>query len=180
MNRNYKSACLYFYRFMVSTPSSELATALTAFMLLLLATFGRHVSGDTSPLLRCPLTCQCDGSYTSTVVSCVNSYLSDVPQLPVSVWKILINENNITRLRADTFSELRKLRTIRIFENNIHSIDEEAFKGFSSLDMFEESLSSFEKGIFRFFTNLMKLSLRVKLTGITKRDNNLFYSDFAC
>ena len=168
---------------MVSTLSSVVATTMTSVMLLLLATFGRYVSGATSPLLRCPLTCQCDGNYTNTVVSCVNSYLSDIPQLPVSVWKILINENNITRLRADTFSELRKLRTIRIFENNIHSIDEEAFKGFSSLDMlylFEEFLSSFENGIFRFFTNLMKLSLRVKLTGITKRNNNLCYSDSAC
>ena len=173
MSRNYKSACLYFYRSMVSTLSSVMATMMTSVMLLLVTIFGRHVSGATSPLLRCPLTCQCDGNYTNTVVSCVNSYLTDIPQLPISAWKILINGNNITRLRADSFSELRKLKTIRIFENNIQSIDEKAFKGLSSLDMlylFEESLSSFENGIFRFFTNLTKLSMRVKLTEVPQRE----------
>ena len=158
---------------MVSTPSSELAAALTAFLLLLLATFGRHVSGATSPFMRCPLTCHCVGNYTSTVVSCANSHLTDVPQLPVGTGRILISGNNITRLRADSFSELRKLRTIRIHENNIQSIDEKAFKGLSSLDklfLSEESLSSFENGIFRFFTNLTKLSMRVKLTEVPQRE----------
>ena len=173
MSRNYKSACLYFCRSMVSTPSSELATALTAFLLLLLATFGRHVSGATSPFMRCPLPCHCVGNYTSTVVSCANSYLTDVPQLPVGAWKILIKGNNITRLRADSFSELRKLRTVRIYRNNIQSIDENAFKGLSSLDklyLSEESLSSFENGIFRFFTNLTMLSVRGKLTEVPQRE----------
>ena len=97
---------------------------------------------------------------------------------PASVTEITqlrpcIASNNITRLRADSFSELRKLRTIHIFENNIQSIDQKAFKGLASLDTFhlsEVSLSSFENGIFRFFTNLTKLILRVKLTEVPQRE----------
>ena len=142
-----------------------MAAALTSFLLLVLATFGDYILGAASQRLRCPLTCECDGSYAHAHVSCINSYLTDIPQLPVGTWKVLISGNNITRLRANAFSELLNLRKMRIYKNNILSIDERTFEGLASLDMLyldEEHLSSFENGVFRFFTNLTMLSMRVK------------------
>ena len=146
---------------------------LTSFLLLVLATFGRHVSEATSPRLRCPLTCLCKGNYSRALVSCTNSYLTDIPQFPVGTRRIWIKENNITRLRADAFSELHKLTTMRITNNNIQSIDERAFEGLAAIEylcLFEEVLSSFEIGVFRFFTNLTVLKMGVKLTEVPQRE----------
>ena len=142
-----------------------MAAALTSFLVLVLATFGGHILGAASPRLRCPLTCECDGSYEHARVVCTNSYLTDIPQLPVGTWNVLIRGNNITRLRANAFSELHNLRNMRIYKNNILSIDERTFNGLSSLYVLhldEEHLSSFQNGVFRFFTNLTTLTMRVK------------------
>ena len=146
---------------------------LTSLILLVLAPFGRHVSEAMSPRLRCPLACQCSGSSVHAVVSCTDSYLTDIPQLPVDTRTILINGNNISRLQANAFSELHKLTNMRIYKNNIRSIDERAFIGLASLENFnlvEEVLSSFESGIFRFFTNVTMLSLRVRLVEVPQRE----------
>ena len=136
-----------------------------SFLLLVLATFGGHILGAASPRLRCPLKCECNGSYAHVLVLVTNSYLTDIPQLPVGTCKVFIRANNITRLLANAFSELHKLRNMRIYNNNILSIDERTFDGLFSLyvlNLVEEYLSSFENGVFRFFTNLTSLSMRVK------------------
>ena len=162
-----------FCRSVVSPSTYVMAATLTSFLLLVLATFGRHVSMATSPRLRCPLTCHCDGNYTRTVVSCTSSYLTDIPQLPVGARKILIGGNNITRISADSFPGLHKLTIMRIYRNNIRSIDERAFGGLASLEslyLFEELLSSLESGVFRFFTNLIMLSMRLKLVDVPQRE----------
>ena len=149
----------------MSSSTYVMAAALTSFLLLVLATFGGHILEAASPRLRCPLTCKCNGSYSHAQVKCINNYLTDIPQLPVGTWNVLIRGNNITRLRANAFSELHKLRNMRICKNNVLSIDERTFNGLSSLYalyLFEEHLSSFENGVFRFFTNLTTLTMRVK------------------
>ena len=143
----------------------KMAAAVTSFLLLVLATFGGHISGATSPRLRCPLMCECNGSYAHAHMSCINSYLTDIPQIPVGTWNVLIRGNNITRLRANAFSELLKLRKVRIYKNNILSIDERTFCRLASLDLLylgEEHLSSCENRVSRFFANLTSLSVRVK------------------
>ncbi|KAI0217536.1 hypothetical protein LSAT2_030694 [Lamellibrachia satsuma] len=157
----------------VSPSTYEMTAPLTSLILLVLAPFGRHVSEAMSPRLRCPLACQCSGNSAHVVVSCINSYLTDIPQIPVDTRKLFINGNNISRLQANEFSELHKLTNMRIYKNNIRSIDEKAFIGLASLEHFylsEEVLSSFERGIFRFFTNLTILSLRVRLVEVPQRE----------
>ena len=146
-----------------------MTAALMSFLLLILATFGHHISGAKSPRLRCPLTCQCKGSF----ISCINSYLTDIPQLPVDTHELWIRGNNITRLRADAFSELHKLTTMQVQKNNIRSIDQRAFEGLTSLDTLhfvDELSSSFEHGVFRFITNLTTLVMRVKLIEVPQRE----------
>ncbi|KAI0239353.1 hypothetical protein LSAT2_009922, partial [Lamellibrachia satsuma] len=165
-----KSRCVRYSTYLdcgsaVSPYAYIMAAAVTSFLLLVLAMFGGHILGAASPRLRCPLKCECNGSYAHVLVLCTKSYLTDIPQLPVGTWKVLIKGNNITRLRASAFSELHMLRDMRIYKNNILSINERTFDGLASLYALyldEEHLSSFENGVFRFFTNLTTLSMRVK------------------
>ena len=174
MFRIYKCAYLYVCSSTMLSSAGVLTVALKSFLLLLLlARFDRNVVGDTSQFLRCPLTCECTGSYERSVVACINSYLTDIPQLPVGAWRVLISGNNIMRLRAGAFSGVRNLTKMRIYKNNISSIDGRAFEGLTSLDMlylFEEHLSSFEKGIFGYLPYLTTLSMRVKQIEIPQRE----------
>ena len=141
------------------SPSTCVMTSVpTSRLLALIITFSCHGLDDTSKRLRCPLTCRCTGNYSHSIVTCANSYLTDIPQLQVGVWGCLFIGNNITRrLRAGAFSEPCRLRYMRLSKNNIRFIEERAFQGLTSLEMLhlsEQSLSSFEDGLFRFFTNL--------------------------
>ena len=150
-----------------------MTSAPTSLLLALIVTFSCPGLDATSKRLRCPLACQCTGNYSHSSVKCANSYLTDIPQLPIGVWKSSISGNNITSIRAGAFSELRRLRNMRLVNNNIRSVDERAFQGLNSLDilyLFEESLSSFENGIFRFFPYLTELNMRVKGVVIPQRE----------
>ena len=142
-----------------------MTSAPPSLLLAMIVTFIYHGLDATSKRLRCPLTCRCTGNYSDAFVACENSYLTRIPQLPVGTRKAIIFGNNITRLRAGALSELHQLRNMRIYKNNIRSIDQRAFHGLNSLEMLylgEESLSSFENGVFRFFGNLSRISMRVK------------------
>ena len=156
------------------SPSTCVMTSLpTSFLLAMIFTFSCLGLDATSKRLRCPLTCRCSGNYSNSIVTCSNSYLTDIPQLQAGVWRCLFFGNNITRLRAGAFSEPRRLRYMHLSKNNIRFIEERAFQGLTSLEMLhlsEESLSSFEDGIFRFFTNLTELNMRVKEVDIPQTE----------
>ena len=149
----------------VSPSTCAMASVSTSLLLALIVTFSCPGLDATSKGLRCPLTCQCTGNYSNSTVTCDNSYLTRIPQLPFGTTKAIIVGNNITRLHDNAFSGLNKLRIMRINMNNIQAIDEGAFRGLNSLEMLyldEEWLSSFENGVFRFFCNLSRISMRVK------------------
>ena len=116
--------------------------------------------------MRCPLTCHCTGNYTQAIVSCQNSFLTYTPHLPDVTWKLFINGNNITHVRADAFSNVHNLYLLRILKNNIRSMDERTFEGLTTLQslyLFESGLTSIESGLFRFVPNLLRLNLRLKV-----------------
>ena len=71
-------------------------------------------------------------------------------------------KNNITRIRARSFSEVPNLTELDLRDNNIRSIDERAFEGLGSLRKLtlRENVPTFESGVFRFFLNLMFLNIR--------------------
>ena len=132
---------------------------LTSILLVFFVVFGNYRVTASTPNTRCPLTCICNGSH----VSCMYSYLTDIPTFPRETQKIIIQGNNISRLRADAFSELMNLKILLIHENNIRTIDERAFSGLSSLyrlDIMEELLTTFENGTFKFLSNLVQLNMR--------------------
>ena len=134
----------------------------TSSLLLVFAVFFNCTVIASTPYTRCPLTCACNGTF----VSCSHSYLTDIPKFPRETQTIDIKFNNISRLRADAFSELANLKTLHISKNNIRSIDERTFKGLASLEglvLKEESLDTFENGSFRFLSTLQYLRMRTKL-----------------
>ena len=134
----------------------------TSSLLLVFSVFVNCPVMTSTPYIRCPLTCACDG----TLVTCRHSYLTDIPKFPRETQTIYIKLNNISRLRADAFSELTNLTILHIANNNIRSIDERAFKGLASLDSLvlkEDSLNAFQNGSFRFLSSLRNLRMRTKL-----------------
>ena len=157
----------------MAPPFSSMMTTVTSILLLIVATFGGYGLADTSSFLCCPLQCRCDGNYTRAVSICEHSYLTDIPKLPVATWNILINGNNITHIRAGAFSELHNVTTIIITKNNIRTIDERAFVGLTSLEhlnLFEAQLSSLGNGAFRYFTHLTMLTLTANLIEVPQRE----------
>ena len=141
----------------------------TSSLLLVFIVFVNCPVMASTSFTRCPLTCACNGTF----VSCSHSYLTDIPKFRRETQKLNIKNNNISRLRADAFSELTNLETLYIAENNIRSIDERAFRGLASLDSLvlnEESLNTFENDAFRVLSNLTQLRMHMKFIELPQAD----------
>ena len=144
----------------VMSATHKMAAAVTSFLLVLLTTLCSHVNGDTVPRPRCPIVCECDRSR----VDCNSRDITEIPQLPISTEIITMERNNMTRIRARSFSEVPNLKEITLRHNNIRSIDERAFEGLGLLRKLtlHEDLLSFESGVFRFFVNLTFLEMDLR------------------
>ena len=152
----------------VMSATYKMAAALTSFLLVLLTTLCSHVNGDTVPRPRCPITCDCDRSRR---IVCWNT-VTEIPQLPTNTEFIKMVDNNITRIRARSFSEVPNLTELYLRDNNIRSIDERAFEGLGLLRklILHENLSSFESGVFRFFFNLRFLNIRAAQISVPQKE----------
>ena len=143
------------------SPSTYMTTAaLTSFLLAVLTTSYGHVNADTPLRQHCPILCLCESRH----VKCITTDMTNVPQLSANTETIWFNTNKFTRIRANAFSNLHKLTEMTIRDNNIRSIDERAFDGLGllrKLTLQEDLLESFESGVFRFFSNVTILSMRV-------------------
>ena len=145
--------CLFILcRSTVMSATYKMAAPVTSFLLVLLTTLCSHVNGDTVPRPSCPIKCLCDSSR----VDCNYRELTEIPQLPINTESITMIGNNITRIRARSFSEVPNLTEIHLRDNNIRSIDERAFEGLGLLRnlTLHEDLLSFESRVFRFFIDL--------------------------
>ena len=145
-----------------------MTSALTSLLLATLTIYYGRVNADTSPRPRCPIMCSCRGRG----VFCSHTFMTDVPQLPVNTENILLRKNNISRIRANAFSEVHKLTELTLQYNNIRSLDGRAFEGLSLLRTFTliENSVVFESGVFRFFYNVSLLSLQVKYIHVPQRE----------
>ena len=146
-----------FCRSTVVSATYKMAAALTSFLLVLLTTLCSHVNGHTVPRPRCPMVCDCDGRR----VDCNYRDITEIPQLPFNTEIITTIGNNITRIRARSFSVVPNLTEINLRDNNIRSLDERAFEGLGLLRnlTLHEELVSFESGVFRFFFDLTSLEM---------------------
>ena len=154
-----------FHRPAVSPSTYKMAAVLTSFLLLVHTTYYSHVSAATTPRPNCPIMCSCDGNRAS----CDNTAMTHVPQLPVDTSSIWLSENNITRIRANAFLKYDNLTELTLRSNNMRSIDERAFAGLSLLSNFhllENLLLSFESGVFRYFSKVRLLVMRIKLLDV--------------
>ena len=158
--------CVFiFCRSTVTSATYKMAAMLTSFLLVLLTTLCSHVNGHTVPRPRCPILCDCGDRGR---VHCNARDIREIPQLPINTESIEMVHNNITRIRAMSFSKVPNLTKIYLNDNNIRSIDERAFEGLGLLTYLAltEDLLSLESGVFRFLVNLTILEMEVSKTDL--------------
>ncbi|XP_069489184.1 opticin [Ambystoma mexicanum] len=100
-----------------SMPKAPLATSINREELDL---FG----GMTEQGLPTCLVCVCLG----TSVYCDDADLLSIPKLPRETTYLYARFNQITRIRADDFTGLKKLKLVDLSSNSITEIDEDAFR----------------------------------------------------
>lgn len=107
----------------------------------------------------CPEECSCTGSF----VDCRDRGLTEIPDyLPPDATELRMEQNRITRIPAGAFENMHRLRRIDLSNNQIVSIDSEAFKGLSTLNtlvVYGNKITELPLGVFSGLTSLQLLLL---------------------
>ncbi|XP_065662361.1 slit homolog 3 protein isoform X7 [Hydra vulgaris] len=115
----------------------------------------------------CPNKCVCHSSWirgiTTIVVDCSKQGLAVVPsRISPYVTSLVLNENFITELPANSFTKYKHLRELFLYKNFISKIHKDAFNGLqklTELSLHSNRLTSFENGTFSSLKNLRRLYL---------------------
>ncbi|XP_052068533.1 protein slit-like isoform X2 [Mytilus californianus] len=125
-----------------------------------------------STVLGCPEACSCDGS----TVFCGLKGLTTVPsEIPNSTTVLDLQENQITSIDENIFNGFTRLQTLKLNTNRITSLDENIFNGLTelqTLDLQHNQITSLDENIFNGLTALQILSLQNNQ--ITSLDENIF------
>ncbi|CAF0996746.1 unnamed protein product [Adineta ricciae] len=107
----------------------------------------------------CPSMCSCQG----TIVDCSNRNLQVIPsEIPKNVFKLDLQFNNISIIRKDDFKAFRQLRVLNLQDNQIHTIDTDAFRDLTSLEKLRlngNKVNHFADGMFNTLKQLQRLDL---------------------
>ncbi|CAF1204795.1 unnamed protein product [Adineta steineri] len=84
----------------------------------------------------CPSVCLCHGVH----IDCSNRNLQIIPSgIPKNVFKLDLQFNNLSIIRKDDLKGFRQLRILNLQDNQIHTIDTDAFKDLLSLEKLDLS-----------------------------------------
>ncbi|XP_065682230.1 leucine-rich repeats and immunoglobulin-like domains protein 1 isoform X4 [Hydra vulgaris] len=128
----------------------------------------------------CPNKCVCHSSWirgiTTVVVDCSKQGLAVVPsRISPYVTSLVLNENFITELPANSFTKYKHLRELFLYKNFISKIHKDAFNGLqklTELSLHSNRLTFFENGTFSSLKNLRRLYLFTNY--IKSIDNGVF------
>ncbi|XP_077302328.1 peroxidasin [Arctopsyche grandis] len=116
-----------------------------------------HLQMDSVPLV----------SPDTTILDLRFNKIRDIPPGAFSNLKhlttLLLNNNHLTMLRANTFEGLFNLRYLYLYKNRIHHIDDDAFKGLKNLQqlyLHYNEISAFNEEVFSHVQNLERLFLQ--------------------
>ncbi|RUS78709.1 hypothetical protein EGW08_013530 [Elysia chlorotica] len=131
----------------------------------------------TSPA-GCPEKCLCQTGLDRaiSVVDCSSQMLVDVPDFPVSVEEIRLQNNLIQTIRCTSFEGLVKLKTLDLSENRIDTLYNCSFDGLASLERLwlgQNQLSFLPADVFQSLRSLELLDLG--RNGLTHLGNNTFH-----
>jgi hypothetical protein len=111
--------------------------------------------------------CKCTLAFDSTaaIINCTNASLQGIPQdLPVDVYMLIINNDEIPTIKKNSFSSLpaSKMHVLSLQRNGITALEADAFLGLSeldSLDLSQNSITILGPNIFRGLYHITKLGL---------------------
>lgn len=105
----------------------------------------------------CPPACKC----SKRVVQCRSKSLNKVPErMPADTHEIILERNQITKVKDRSFISLRNVRRLDLSNNKIEKIEEEAFEGLSlltSLVLYANKLTELPPNVFKGLRSLQLL-----------------------
>ncbi|XP_071144068.1 insulin-like growth factor-binding protein complex acid labile subunit [Mytilus edulis] len=120
----------------------------------------------------CPNMCTCSGP----TVYCFNKGLTQIPDdIPATTRTLYLHLNSITSIEENGFKGLTSLQTLYLSGNGITSIEPNVFEGLTSLQFLylnDNSITSIEENGFEGLTSLQELSLSGN--SITSIEENVF------
>jgi Leucine-rich repeat (LRR) protein len=99
----------------------------------------------------CPADCSCKSATSDTIhMNCRDKQLQKVPKHgPENVVNLILEDNELTELRAREFTQYRRIQGLDLSKNKIETIDEKAFDGLVNLQklyLYENQLTSIGPG----------------------------------
>ncbi|XP_025828902.1 protein slit isoform X2 [Agrilus planipennis] len=118
---------------------------------------------------KCPRSCICSESS----VDCSHRGLTQVPgNLPNDIEKLDLQGNNITVILESDFERLGKLRVLQLTDNQIHTIERDAFQDVINLERLRlngNNLRHIPDNLFSAMSNLFRLDLSHNLLTVIGR-----------
>ncbi|CAL1537206.1 unnamed protein product [Lymnaea stagnalis] len=121
---------------------------------------------DSAPNAKLNCDLSTDKDYNGTFVDCSRRGLVSIDQslFPINTTTLVLDDNNITILANDSFSNMTSLRNLRIRSSNVQSIEVNSLRGLTNLDSLNLENNnlpikkkSFPKTMFRHVPNLREL-----------------------
>ncbi|KAF7280648.1 hypothetical protein GWI33_005616 [Rhynchophorus ferrugineus] len=130
----------------------------------------KAITGECVNEPLCPHPCRCaDG-----IVDCREKGLTKMPDhLPETTTEIRLEQNEITNIPNQAFSQYKRLRRIDLSNNKISRIASDAFlglKGLTSLVLYGNKIKELPAGVFQGLTSLQLLLLNANEISCVRRD----------